>query len=60
MDYVEVVPSGLTNVRKNGTKCLHGIYIPANSLDHERADYCSICRPDKVGKVFVPGVDWTE
>ena len=28
-----------------GRKCGHGVYIPANSQDPNRAAYCTLCQP---------------
>ena len=45
---VEVPPSGLTDLTLNGRKCEHGIYIPANSEDPDRALYCTLCYPYEI------------
>jgi hypothetical protein len=31
-----------------GTKCEHGVYIPATSADPNRALYCSLCHPYEI------------
>lgn len=41
-----VVPSsGLSGIETPGTKCDHGVYIPATSPWPDHAQYCSVCRP---------------
>ena len=42
---VVVPPSGLTPLITPGRKCFHGVYIPANSPDPNRAEYCTECYP---------------
>ena len=42
---IVVQPSGLTPLTTPGRKCAHGVYIPANSEDPNRAEYCSECYP---------------
>jgi hypothetical protein len=45
---VEVRPSGETHVTENGSKCPHGVYIPANSLASEgQSAHCTVCTPIK-------------
>lgn len=39
---VSVAPSGLSHIVASGTKCQHGVYIPAGS---DGADCCSCCNP---------------
>jgi hypothetical protein len=44
-----VVPvSGDSGLTYPGTKCEHGVYIPANSPYPTMADYCSVCWPYKL------------
>ena len=44
-----VVPvSGDSGLTVPGTKCNHGVYIPANSPYPTMSDYCSICWPYKL------------
>lgn len=44
-----VVPqSEQTSVTIPGRKCTHGVYIPANSPDENRAEYCTLCSPYKL------------
>ena len=45
-----VSPSGLTDEKSYGGKCVHGIYIPASSPYQDRAEYCSVCRPYVIGE----------
>jgi hypothetical protein len=41
-----IVPSSaLGNLETPGRKCSHGVYIPANALDQNRAEFCSGCHP---------------
>jgi hypothetical protein len=42
---LEVPASGLSGIQTPGTKCEHGMYIPATSPWPDNAPYCSICRP---------------
>lgn len=37
--------SGQTNITIAGRKCEHGVYIPSNSFDSNRAEFCTSCRP---------------
>jgi len=43
--HLEIImePSGETDVRVPGRKCEHGTYIPSNSFDPNRAEFCSSC-----------------
>lgn len=44
-----VVPvSGDSGLTVPGTKCDHGVYIPANSPYPTMSDYCTICWPYKL------------
>lgn len=44
-----IVPvSGDSGLTVPGTKCEHGVYIPANSPYPTMSDYCSICWPYKL------------
>lgn len=45
---VVVPPSEQTSVNIPGRKCSHGVYIPANSPDENRAEYCTLCSPYKL------------
>ncbi len=40
-----VQPSGQSGLITPGRKCGHGVYIPANSSDANRAEYCTNCYP---------------
>jgi hypothetical protein len=41
-----VEPSGLVpEIYTPGRKCGHGVYIPANSQDPGRAEFCTLCNP---------------
>ena len=42
-----IPPSGLEPdpIFAAGKKCAHGVYIPANSPDPNRAEYCTNCYP---------------
>jgi hypothetical protein len=43
---VVVEPSGMIpEIFTPGRKCGHGVYIPANSMDPSRAEYCTLCNP---------------
>lgn len=44
---IVIMPSGLEPdpILVAGKKCAHGVYIPANSNDPNRAEYCTICYP---------------
>jgi hypothetical protein len=40
---VVVQPSGISGLEIAGSKCVHGVYIPANSDSPDHALYCSEC-----------------
>ena len=42
---IVIQPSTEGVVTIPGTKCEHGVYIPATSTDPNRAPYCSLCHP---------------
>jgi hypothetical protein len=45
---VDVKPSGETHVTETGSKCMHGVYRPANSRAPEgQAEHCTVCNPIK-------------
>jgi len=45
---IVIQPSGLSGVTMHGTKCAHGVYIPATSLHTDYAPYCSLCHPYEI------------
>ena len=42
---IEVPSSGLSGLIHSGTKCDHGVYIPANSYHPDKAEFCTLCNP---------------
>jgi hypothetical protein len=40
---VQSSPDG--NLNHLGTKCEHGVYIPATAASSDHAPYCSVCYP---------------
>ena len=53
-DGIVVVPSGQTDVKEAGGKCIHGVYISKQNptivghFSQNKADFCTVCETARI------------